>query len=1797
MFAALVAALILAVLVSAIVYVWVRLSPKLVIEFSGLRWRRLETLGAFWRLPDIVIDLKAPYRPNPDCHYSLNDPEFSREWLGSLLWGVRAAAKVEGLHWRFSPARMKFLIHIKRISFFYNIRPDIFHTDGQKKSSTLHNNVFRLLQIFLCIEVDELNLVLTTMPDCLSNYDSIYFIELKISNLAVFKDLDHFSLDARPHFQISGADIFLGEYGKETFELLEDKRHNIVTVKTITANMALTESSLRLDVIATPLGVNLNTTSLMFIATIARMAKSSKKEAHCTSSPLDRTLLSLQFKSINVNVKLPALENSLQPISKLSLFLENTSIDLVADSGKCNFISSASCVKLSSCFKKTPDQNCFTKVDKIFQRLPTGEHADVLISLIDLTIGNSNRLFDDIPKAALSEDHIKDFFASLLKGQVRWDALVLQKSNSECLQTSLQSIIGTGRAIDALLYSEPRPKAFAISCSSISFNVPFEYPLSTLIEDASVMFKAPIMMFEPFVTPQKFNIFKDSWQICLACPKLNWTFGDDPFEAKLWKIHQSKQDLSMRFYRLERMFWKRLEKESKGMTKPSSDTIPASSLAFARSASFGDLITENPAFLGKFTKFNSELFKLYRGHLKQLSQDAYPGLMDVQIANVCLNLKWDPEYLGVHHIHDLLNAMENSSAGYTAPMIDKFSVALGAFMEFSGQQLSVFLRDSEAEFVSADTFLISGPVFLLEEGAYPQACLRVPVKTGVSTAVSNVGPNIIEVIETVLPVKFFHSLSACLDGSYGFRAAFCPYWDGMFVGLDRAFDMLSKHTRESSPRLAIWDKFRLLVHSTFGYMRSNAPCSFSFVPGKVGALNEALIIKLDGGFVFEQRPDGSYFEFDEFEGLVESKHMSVLWHLLNSRLKSLNASALSPNGTPLIKLIHFAKTKFKLTLDCKNKNGVAPIEHQQIVTEAALEGTVESAEDSYRDFRLGAMTVNLEIITADMKKADVTSLYLYDELIGWVQDNLFGYTETSIRRGPLFTSPFVAINTSGKDSVVSIIDEIHFKFHFDGAFSCTYLNFFDDQNYTGLHLSSTETNIVLDYAKAQPMGETAGIDAKWIYYYGEVDLRNVNLDVVSSDMRLSVWKGRFRLPDQLGILPTDIISMSHISAPRLFYSCSDDLCFSHDIKARDAQLRSSKRHEEDFQNRLKALENALKSGHSDNVVKEIAVLKEQRSLMTSVASAQNVEKHFYFIHDAKLYWHQALRNEVYRFIDQQFVRHMVRKSKSRLVLENIRKMGLEQARVASPTASSPRPGSPFSKNSAVGNSSEDVKQFYEKLLKRSSAIYATEEVDEDKEFGEAIDMQSALEVVSAPDSSFALDKITNIYFYGIQVILVDESGRSIAITAPYTTVEIGSIIDIIQYDVSRDLARIGSRSKIVFEDFCMYVSEEINWTVSAVYDKITEPASAAVLFNSKDIHYAGHLDISSLGLGRGSTITVYAPGLNLFMNSDQYALTSSIISNLLVYRDPGQQLRAEQLESLVLASDVLDKSAIVETVENLQNRVHRLETSLAESTFRSRISQEKFKEKMEKLRMLSEELGLIVETMTTIEVTREKWSKRQVRLQLDIVLDTIDLTMLRIDRSPMIALSLQAIKDTWISDEDFSMSNLIEIGVVLAQSKTPGSFYKTLLEPLPKSFYQASGIGLGLSDQILRFYWKTLVPIGGIPIIEHVEVNLAPLSIQLSYEIAAEATKFFLPDKPKTQSIHVEEFDMVDESDLSEVRRSASGLSREPSFGPGGKGSLSRMESMDEIMSMKQKASDHCSFVSIRVPATQQYISYKVKSA
>lgn len=1758
-----------ALLIGCLVYCWHWLEPLVFFRHKDLCWRQLGSLRLWIRSPGPRVDFDAA---GTGCHYSLEDGGFAGAPVGVVVWGSRLALCLERVSWGFSGSQFKFVLKIGRASVYCPVLAAMFSQPTSTKTRASHRMARRLVvvvQSLVALEIGELDVVTTVYPDGIGSCDSLFLAGINLQEIQLFKERDLVTLQSRPLLSVGRIAGKLTEYSTSSFAVLAAPQ-KILHVDSGRVNIVLTDLAMRFDVFLGETRVDVHVAALLFVGTLVRMGRRAQERPH---HAVIRLLVTCKLSALHVFCHLPDLDKSLKPISTVKLELGPTQLDLILDRADFKYFGHCSHAHLSAFFSATADGRCFTLLDHILQRIPSPETEHVLLGVEKLTVSNSEHLLKTTKTEVLPKDSVRDLIMSLLDGKVCWDYLKNFSQPAGLDLNQMLEVAELGNIIEYLSFGSHVPSAVILLLAELSFSIPFEFPLSAMVEHLALMVKAPIMMFDPEVRPQAFDLFRAKWELILSCPLVQWSFGDDPFEARLARVFDAKRRFYPRHHRLDKMFWARAAKETADMQGGQLNT---SQTSLARSASHSDLLEGRGVLVNKYAAFQHRVLGLYKRAVDSAAGGG--ALMRVCVGDVDVKLKWNPDFLGRYGIHDLLNALENSATGYTPEMVRGFSLFLGAYLEFSGHNATVTLRDYEGEFVSVSHFQLCGPVFLVEEGAYASACIPVALATGCSTARSNACPGTVWVTETILPVKFFHSLGARLSGEYGFRAAFCPLWDGMFVGLDRAFDMLAKQTRESSPRLAIWDKFRLFVHSTYGFVYSDAPCRFTFFPGKTPAMEESLVVELLRGFTFENRPDCLIYEFGSFDMLVGSRSLSVLRQCLEG---SGQFRVVTDSGR-LLQLLHFARTRFTLRLEGANLSGVAPVEHQLVRVVAR---SADAALDSYRDFRLGSINVHLNVETDDTAKADVTTLSLYDELIEWITRNLLGYTVTTVRKGPLFVSPFIVLNTGQKDVLLSIIEEIHFRFHFEGLFSCLYLNFFDAAAYGGLHLTSTETFISLDYAKA---AATAGVERTWVYYYGEVDLKSAALNVVTSDRVATNWSQEYRQPVPAGQMGEDVTALTIICAPRLFYVCSNDRCFERDPKARASQQRSLEGHRAARMRRIQQLARA----DGDEARQEVAVLTEQQRLISD--SSSKSERHFYFIHDAKLFWYRGLRDSVYHFIDQQFVRHIIRVGRARSVLETLWGAGPP----AGAPAGARRPRSPVSRAArrAAGNSTEDVRQFYDALLKRESVLYASKEgvAEEAADEHDNIDIRSPADAAADTGGALGLAMLTEVHLLNAQLSLFDDTGNLVTLVGPRAIVEMGTLLD----GGAGGAGRVGSRTKVSMEDLVIYTSRRTA-AGPEPFEKITAPTSAFVVFNSRD-PLDGARDpavLGTVGLDKGSTLTVFAPDMQLFMTSEQYGLLHELISSLLLYRDPGQHERAQQLEAIVLASDVLDKAAMLQNIEVLQLRIRSLEAVIIDLCCSSRQAGDRFAGLMLRLTRLEQELGLVVASMRTIKTSAERWHKRQLRLQLDVCIDQIRLTMLRPDKSPTIALTLQTIHDTWVSDEDFSMSNLLEIGVILALNRTPNSFYKTLVEPLPQSFYQSSGIGLGISDQTLRFYCKSLAPVGGIRVIEHAELNLAPLTIQLSYDIASEATKFFFPaataagSKDQLARLHDESFDAVEEEEAEH----GFALVRDRSFKTKGGGSLSRMESMDGILGMRQRASDHCSFISVAVPAMQHFISYKGK--
>lgn len=415
------------------------------------------------------------------------------------------------------------------------------------------------------------------------------------------------------------------------------------------------------------------------------------------------------------------------------------------------------------------------------------------------------------------------------------------------------------------------------------------------------------------------------------------------------------------------------------------------------------------------------------------------------------------------------------------------------------------------------------------------------------------------------------------------------------------------------------------------------------------------------------------------------------------------------------------------------------------------------------------------------------------------------------------------------------------------------------------------------------------------------------------------------------------------------------------------------------------------------------------------------------------------------------------------------------------------------------------------------------------------------------------------------------------------------------------------------------LSEKIN--ISVIYD-IVNP-----IYDNTGIlsRWLGRVAAND----RGDHININVSNITFMSDSDQYKIVYDVITNLLVYRDANQRMRAKQLETLVMASEIFDLASIKQLVQENQIKIAKMEKFLLDFCQRKRgknvyfnnlamnsfsnpsnssnlsspsspssINSIPLSHIQEWTRVLSEwmelrdQTALIVSAMREARSSAEKLTKKQTRLALSIkikhlewkleerrkiatdnIKSSISLYPSNLFHSSSTSSSnsnsnstiicdiiIKGIEEDWTSEEDGAVINLLLIESILINNCLSKAYYPRLIGPVPNDklaqmVAQAgnmASIGFKVSDSIIRFYWKSLLPNkDGILIVEHAELNLGSLQIQIELEIASKIIKFFFPDSSNSNSnppLSSSTFNERKGKDAKAIRQSHGKKNQSPQF-------------------------------------------------
>ncbi|KAI2626490.1 mitochondrial protein from FMP27-domain-containing protein [Hypoxylon sp. NC1633] len=316
---------------------------------------------------------------------------------------------------------------------------------------------------------------------------------------------------------------------------------------------------------------------------------------------------------------------------------------------------------------------------------------------------------------------------------------------------------------------------------------------------------------------------------------------------------------------------------------------------------------------------------------------------------------------------------------------------------------------------------------------------------------------------------------------------------------------------------------------------------------------------------------------------------------------------------------------------------------------------------------------------------------------------------------------------------------------------------------------------------------------------------------------------------------------------------------------------------------------------------------------------------------------------------------------------------------------------------------------------------------------------------------------------------------------------------------------------------------------------------------------------------RMDNLWVEFPQARALCNSSQYYAMYVIVLDLLMYSEPLEKTRSERLEKIILASDFSDLRGTPEMVTRLQERIRQLEDIKAHFQVHSKYLDKKgWQDRLlleRDLAACEDELFFMMKAITTSQRKYDNASQSNALLRWTIAAKEIVWHLIRDNNEPLVELQLRDVEYDRTDNSDGSHINLMQVGKVLGLNLMPDAIYPEMVAP----YFEDEKIALaGLEGkQMIRVYWHMLEAIAGIPVMDHFEVNLFPMRIQLERELGKKLFEYIFPgldgDKSGQQTDspfmlrstfpgEAEEDDMQDESASVSSRLGTAVSDKEPSF-------------------------------------------------
>ncbi|KAI9820991.1 MAG: hypothetical protein M1832_003463 [Thelocarpon impressellum] len=555
----------------------------------------------------------------------------------------------------------------------------------------------------------------------------------------------------------------------------------------------------------------------------------------------------------------------------------------------------------------------------------------------------------------------------------------------------------------------------------------------------------------------------------------------------------------------------------------------------------------------------------------------------------------------------------------------------------------------------------------------------------------------------------------------------------------------------------------------------------------------------------------------------------------------------------------------------------------------------------------------------------------------------------------------------------------------------------------------------------------------------------------------------------------------------------------------------------------------------------------------------------FIVHNVQLKWNNSLRNIILRYIHQVSQRRGFIYYMSRRAVKFILDIVEEQNRSKHPSQEPPSREhdkmKPADASSNADNGTEgNVQDRIEQLLGDAKKfVHADDPLSEEKGAGESGKDRAATD---DPGEHIALEftpqNSYHVRLIAPQIQLQSEKNPTAAVlvTAKGMQLKVIQIMDkdrvtddvsgLVQRRFSMDMDSVqffvSTRKSFAKQFLPMYSGTRYGtpvgsswppWVPMEVmfdfksnpfgFSRVVQKTSASLRYdkyNTLRLKYNDELSSDEPGKNRDATdaetridqLWVEFPQVRAICDSAQYYAMYIIVLDLLLYSEPLEKVRSERLEKIMLASDFSDLRGAPEMVICLQDRIRQLKEIKMHFQVNARyLDRQGWEDRLlieRDLTSCEDELFFMMKAITTSQRKYDDRSDNNGLLKWSLSATEVVWHLIRERAEPLVEFQLQNASYERTDNSDGSNENAMQIGRIYGLNLLPDALYPAMIAPF---FDNSNTFADGRDTKMLRVKWYMLEAIAGIPVMDHFEVNLFPLKVQLEREIGKKLFEYIFP--------------------------------------------------------------------------------------